>query len=794
MGRNPLRCLLSLGVVLGFLSCPGEGSVAGKAGPLSSAGQFENMQIYPEAVGQLGGYAYSAAWQNSYAYVGIGPQLVVLDVSDPASPVVIGRSSVQSDSIRDLFISGNYAYLALGSGGMRILDISNPANVRDVGLFIGSVYFLTVADNFAYVCLGNQLVIVDVHEPDNPIQVGSFQIDVYQFISVVITAPYAYVGYSYWDGTDDGMLVIDVSDPANPSEVAHINIFRSAINIFIAGNYAYVADGGLTIFDITDPTVPVEISTFDTPGSAQDVYVAGKYAYIADNTSGLCIVDIGHPNLPQMVGSLDTPGVANSIQVAGNYAYIADYNAGLRVIDVYDLAAPVEDSYYQDSTLQSSRAIEVQGNYAYVADSGGDYFGDAPKPGFRIFDISNVASPLEIASLNTPYTIYDLAVVDDYAYLAAGDGGLRIIDVSDPSHPNPVGGYMCTDRCPADMAIGVNVLGNYAYLATYYDGVLVIIDVANPAAPELVGFLDTPGMGTNLAVRGNLVYLTDLLNGLHIIDTVDPVWPVEISLYRTPGAPWDVVLVGNYAYVADWAGGLRILEISDPANPYEVGAYTPSQACGSVSIVGDYAYLSCSDAFRIVDVKNPSSPFEVGSFHHDGFSYGAEVRGNNLFVAYGQMGLVAFRMLTDKITSLIPVDGGSLTSTDGQTTIDIPAGAFTQTADITFRQLLFDEYLGYWDGIDRNFEISAYYTDTGETADIASGQTITITLAYSDTQVSPVFEDSLALYNWNGITWGKETTSTLDPVKNVITATPEHLSLWALLSDTNRVYLPILRR
>ncbi len=70
-----------------------------------------------------------------------------------------------------------------------------------------------------------------------------------------------------------------------------------------------------------------------------------------------------------------------------------------------------------------------------------------------------------------------IQVTGNYAYVADGDGGLQVIDVSNPANPVRVGGYDTSGS-----ALGVHVVGNYAYVADYGAG-LQVIDVSNPANP-----------------------------------------------------------------------------------------------------------------------------------------------------------------------------------------------------------------------------------------------------------------------------------------------------------------------
>ena len=103
------------------------------------------------------------------------------------------------------------------------------------------------------------------------------------------------------------------------------------------GDYAYIADweGGLRIIDISNPAAPTEIGFYATPGLAQAVTVAGNHAYSADGNSGLRIIDISNPSAPTEVDSYDFSGYfvhAEDVAVEGNYAYVAYGDLGLIIL------------------------------------------------------------------------------------------------------------------------------------------------------------------------------------------------------------------------------------------------------------------------------------------------------------------------------------------------------------------------------------------------------------------------------------------------------------------------------
>ena len=181
--------------------------------------------------------------------------------------------------------------------------------------------------------------------------------------------------------------------------------------VAVSGNYAYVADygSGLRVVNITNPAAPTEVGFCDTPGYANGVAVSGNYAYVADEYMGLRVVNITNPSAPFEVGFYDTPGYALGVAVSGNYAYVADGDYGLRVVNITNHAAPVEVGFY--ATPEYAVGVAVSGNYAYVADE---------FVGLRVVNITNPAAPSEVGFYDTPGSAMGVAVSGNHAYVADG--------------------------------------------------------------------------------------------------------------------------------------------------------------------------------------------------------------------------------------------------------------------------------------------------------------------------------------------------------------------------------------
>ena len=145
------------------------------------------------------------------------------------------------------------------------------------------------------------------------------------------------------------------------------------------------------------------------------------------------------------------------------------------------------------------------------------------------------------------------------------------------------------------------------------------------------------------------------------------------------------------------------------------------------------------------------------------------------------------------VTKGVDTNGGSLTSFDGDTVITIPSGAFADDVLLAYTPASGTPPGGDLVVGGPVFDLSAVYSDTEEPAPLAAGATFSLTIHYDEDDLgSYVVEETLALYYWDGEQWIPEPSSVLDPAADTIMATPDHLSLWALLAEDHHLLLPII--
>ncbi|MDR3162530.1 MAG: cadherin domain-containing protein [Helicobacteraceae bacterium] len=241
------------------------------------------------------------------------------------------------------------AFVAAYSGGLQIIDVSEPYNPSLIGqIAIGCSTCNNIAlssDNTkAFTTSYNSLMVVDVSEPTNP-----------AIISQIYTGGSTRGGVLSSDDTKafvtadlGGLRVIDVSDPTNPAIIGQIDIGGSTRDIVLSSDNtkAFVAaySGGLQIIDVSDPTNPAIISQIYTGGYAYGVVLSSDEtkAFVAAYSGGLQIIDVSEPYNPAIIGQIKTGGIAHGVVLSSDdtKAFVTTDSGSLRVIDVSEPTNP----------------------------------------------------------------------------------------------------------------------------------------------------------------------------------------------------------------------------------------------------------------------------------------------------------------------------------------------------------------------------------------------------------------------------------------------------------------------
>ncbi len=265
-------------------------------------------------------------------------------------------------------------------------------------------------------------------------------------------------------------------------------------------------------------------------------------------------------------------------------------------------------------------------------------------------------SPYEIVGrLSLPSENYGVDVVGDFAYVAGGQAGLHVVDISDPTHPVLVSTHDTKKRADAVRVIASpQPDGSYLYIALVVEGTegLTTYNVTDPDSVVVfdAGSTAVDGKGLHIDVPDDpnepyIVYLAESWKGMRVFRSL-PGEPGKIDYWgvfnSTRGYALAVDVVDGFAYVADDEMGLTVMDVRvlSPGQVEKV-AYcdTPGNA-RDIDVVDGYAYMSSGGGgLQILKVNGEETPVLVSTLELNGDSDAIEVRDGTAFVAADDGGL-----------------------------------------------------------------------------------------------------------------------------------------------------------
>ena len=82
--------------------------------------------------GPFAGSSWGLAVDGTYAYVADDFALLVMDISDPTAPMIVGSVDTPGEA-RGVAVAGSYAYIADAGSGLQVIDITTPTSPAIVG-------------------------------------------------------------------------------------------------------------------------------------------------------------------------------------------------------------------------------------------------------------------------------------------------------------------------------------------------------------------------------------------------------------------------------------------------------------------------------------------------------------------------------------------------------------------------------------------------------------------------------------------------------------------------------------
>ncbi len=330
-------------------------------------------------------WGYVSPSGREYALMGVDNQLVVVEITTPNAPVIVGSVSHTSSSWCDIKVYLDHAYVVNESGGgLDVIDLSNVDGgvVTLVQRFTGGGLnkshdvAIDTDSGFLYLCgsnlNGGRLVAYDLSNPGSPVFVGQVASGVGAYVhdAEIVTftsGDNAGKQIAFCANGSTGLDIYDVTDKSNMfrlSRSTYPNLTYCHQGWLSAdGQFFYLDDetdgiNETVVFDVSDLANPVNVSTYNSGVTAADhnLYVKGDFIFEAEYHAGLrifCTID--DPINPIQVGWFDSYPADDAGGFAGAWGVYPFFPSGTVIIsDTIDGLFVVDPSAALAGTLDFS--------------------------------------------------------------------------------------------------------------------------------------------------------------------------------------------------------------------------------------------------------------------------------------------------------------------------------------------------------------------------------------------------------------------------------------------------------
>ncbi len=299
-----------------------------------------------------------------------------------------------------------------------------------------------------------------------------------------------------------------------------------------------------------------------------------------------------------------------------------DYTGGYKIV-------------HKMTTPGAANDIIIDGDYAYMAQGEG---------GLLIVDLSQPDRPVVKTMLNEGVRGYSTKITKkgNTVYLTAGSFGVSVVNVSDVDSP-----VTTVSNLAIKPSKNVRIMGDYLLAAIGERG-FKLAYLGNPDVPDIRGETNTDGYArdaiANDALTRVMVATGEVGFALYDITNFDDgygIYDIKGSC-DLPGISEFIALdeTNSTAYIACGSAGLAIVDYTDEAQPQVVSVFDTGGYAKEVIYNAGKAYVTTGQGgLHIIDVHDPFNPKEIGIIDTEK-ALGLTMKGDYIYIADAVEGLI----------------------------------------------------------------------------------------------------------------------------------------------------------
>jgi len=423
---------------------------------------------------------------GNYLYVTTNTgYLYIVNISDPANPIVEGNwtseiiQNASDKSLSDVAVKGSYAFVIWYHHGLFVLNISNPENpegVSSIYEYPSETYNynkIKIFGNYAYISVRYQGIdIIDISDPANIHLVGENN-EFSSYAEGITVYHTGNIEFTFMSGYTDGIGIFNTTNVSNPCFVKKFCVLGEAWRTALKDNYIFLGarNDGVWVVNVSDPYKPKEVAFYYYPSTrAGGLKIQGNYLYYGACWGNLNIVNVSDPLNPNFVAT-DYGKATGLLLPDGDWLYGRSTVKGY-VIYIYNISDPANPQLYYE--YNGSPYLSRINDFAKY---GEDYLLVADENGLVIINVSNKSNPYVVGNWSN-HSVEAVDIYENYAMVVYHEY-LKVIDLSNPTNPVEIGSLYLSGRTCEEVLI----LSSYAFVGAFDH--IMIVNISDPSKPVL---------------------------------------------------------------------------------------------------------------------------------------------------------------------------------------------------------------------------------------------------------------------------------------------------------------------